>query len=213
MFILREIKEDVSFTPTSERILNHYLGREYEVVKYDSPFYNESWEDFELDHSFPELIDKKPLLSKEEFSILERDIKSNIFFIRAPERVKGQDDIQIKFQYITNLTRVYEEIKDQPILFKPQQTGEKKTTAEEVQEEFEKLSGSYVPKAIKDALGFLVSTYFVRNVPEQYDTPDYTVDDEIVNEIYDQLKETKISPEIIASLVNMYCAKYIRENY
>lgn len=96
MFILREIKEDVSFTPVSERILNHYLGREYEVVKYDSPFYNELWKDFELDHNFPELIDKKPLLSKEEFSILERDIKSNIFFIRAPERVKGQEDYSNK---------------------------------------------------------------------------------------------------------------------
>jgi len=111
---------------------------------------------------------------------------------------------------IKNLTRVYEEIKDQPVMFKPQQTGEIKTTAEEVKEYLEDAN---TEEAIKDALGFLVSTYFVRNVPEQYDTPDYTVDDEIVNEIYDQLKETKISPEIIASLVNMYCAKYIRENY
>jgi len=114
---------------------------------------------------------------------------------------------------ITNLTRVYEEIKDQPLLFKPQQTGEIKTTAEEVKEELEQHSGSYIPKAIKDALGFLVSTYFVRNVPEEYDTPDYTVDDEIVNEIYDHLKETKMSPEIIADLINMYCGKYIKENY
>ena len=111
---------------------------------------------------------------------------------------------------ITNLTRVYEEIKDLPVMFKPQQTGEIKTTAEEVKEYLEDAN---TEEAIQDALGFLVSTYFVRNVPEEYDTPDYTVDDEIVNEIYDQLKETKISPEIIASLVNMYCAKYIRENY
>jgi DnaJ-class molecular chaperone len=109
-----------------------------------------------------------------------------------------------------NLTRVYEEIKDQPVMFKPQQTGEKKTTAEEVEDYMEDAN---TEEEIKNALGLLVSTYFVRNVPEEYDTPDYTVDDEIVNEIYDQLKETKISPETIADLVNIYSGKYIRENY
>lgn len=140
------------------------------------------------------------------------DIKSNYrMLVKKYHPDVNQDPDST--ENITNLTRVYEEIKDQPVMFKPQQTGEIKTTAEEVKEELGQLSGSYVPKAIKDALGFLVSTYFVRNVPEQYDTPDYTVDDEIVNEIYDKLKETKISPEIIASLINMYCAKYIRENY
>ena len=46
-----------------------------------------------------------------------------------------------------NLTRVYEQIKDQPVIFKPQQTGEKKTTAEEVKEELDQHSGSYIPKA------------------------------------------------------------------
>ena len=96
MFILREIKEDVSFTPASERILNHYLGREYEVIKYDSHFYKELWEDHELDNCFPELIDKKSILSAEDYSILEHDIKSKIFFIRAPERVKGQEDYSNK---------------------------------------------------------------------------------------------------------------------
>ena len=140
------------------------------------------------------------------------DIKSNYrMLVKKYHPDVNQDPDST--ENITNLTRVYEEIKDQPVMFKPQQTGEIKTTAEEVKDELSQLSGSYVPKAIKDALGFLVSTYFVRNVPEEYDTPDYTVDDEIVNEIYDQLKVTKISPEIIASLVNMYCAKYIRENY
>jgi curved DNA-binding protein CbpA len=109
-----------------------------------------------------------------------------------------------------NLTRVYEEIKDQPVMFKPQQTGEKKTTAEEVEDYMEDTN---TEEEIKNALGLLVSTYFVRNVPEEYDTPDYTVDDQIVNEIYDQIKGTEISHLAIANLINMYCGKYIRENY
>jgi hypothetical protein len=111
---------------------------------------------------------------------------------------------------ITNLTRVYEEIKDQPVMFKPQQTGEKKTTAEEVEEYLEDANAE---EEIKNALGLLVSTYFVRNVPEEYDTPDYTVDDQIVNEIYSQLEGIEISHSAIANLINMYCGKYIRENY
>lgn len=96
MFILREIREDSTFTPTSERIINQYLGREYEVVKYGSPFYQELWEANELDSCFPELIDKKPTLSNEDYSLLEHNIKSKIFFIRAPERVKGQEDYSNK---------------------------------------------------------------------------------------------------------------------
>lgn len=111
---------------------------------------------------------------------------------------------------ITNLTRVYEEIKDQPVMFKPQQTGEKKTTAEEVEDYMEDTD---TEEEIKNALGLLVSTYFVRNVPEEYDTPDYTVDDQIVNEIYSQLEGIEFSHLTIANLINIYCGKYIRENY
>ena len=111
---------------------------------------------------------------------------------------------------MTNLTRVYEEIKDQPVMFKPQQTGEKKTTEDEVEDYMEDTN---TEEEIKNALGLLVSTYFVRNVPEEYDTPDYTVDDQIVNEIYDQLEGIEISHSAIANLINMYCGKYIRENY
>ena len=137
------------------------------------------------------------------------DIKSNYrMLVKKYHPDVNQDPDST--ENITNLTRVYEQIKDQPVMFKPQQTGEKKTTAEEVEEYLEDAN---TEEEIKNALGLLVSTYFVRNVPEEYDTPDYTVDDEIVNEIYDQLKETKISPETIADLVNIYCGKYIRENY
>jgi hypothetical protein len=111
---------------------------------------------------------------------------------------------------ITNLTRVYEQIKDQPVMFKPQQTGEKKTTEEEVEDYMEDTN---TEEEIKNALGLLVSTYFVRNVPEEYDTPDYTVDDQIVNEIYSQLEGIEFSHLAITNLINMYCGKYIRENY
>ena len=140
------------------------------------------------------------------------DIKSNYRMLARQYHPDVNQDPD-STENFKNLTRVYEEIKDQPVIFKQQQTGEIKTTAEEVKEELDQHSGSYIPKAIKDTLGFLVSTYFVRNVPAEYDTPDYTVDDQIVNEIYDQLKETKLSPKTIAELINMHCAKYIRENY
>jgi hypothetical protein len=137
------------------------------------------------------------------------DIKSNYrMLVKKYHPDVNQDPDST--ENITNLTRVYEQIKDQPVMFKPQQTGEKKTTAEEVEEYLEDAN---IEEEIKNALGLLVSTYFVRNVPEEYDTPDYTVDDQIVNEIYSQLEGIEISHSAIANLINMYCGKYIRENY
>jgi len=137
------------------------------------------------------------------------DIKSNYrMLVKKYHPDVNQDPDST--ENITNLTRVYEQIKDQPVMFKPQQTGEKKTTAEEVEEYLEDAN---TEEEIKNALGLLVSTYFVRNVPEEYDTPDYTVDDQIVNEIYDQLEGIEYSHSAIANLINMYCGKYIRENY
>jgi hypothetical protein len=137
------------------------------------------------------------------------DIKSNYrMLVKKYHPDVNQDPDST--ENITNLTRVYEQIKDQPVMFKPQQTGEKKTTEEEVEEYLEDAN---TEEEIKNALGLLVSTYFVRNVPEEYDTPDYIVDDQIVNEIYDQIKGIEISHLAIANLINMYCGKYIRENY
>jgi len=137
------------------------------------------------------------------------DIKSNYrMLVKKYHPDVNQDPDST--ENITNLTRVYEEIRDQPVMFKPQQTGEKKTTEEEVEDYMEDTN---TEEEIKNALGLLVSTYFVRNVPEEYDTPDYTVDDQIVNEIYDQVKGIEISHLAIANLINMYCGKYIRENY
>jgi len=137
------------------------------------------------------------------------DIKSNYrMLVKKYHPDVNQDSDST--ENITNLTRVYEQIKDQPVIFKPQQTGEKKTTEEEVEDYMEDTN---TEEEIKNSLGLLVSTYFVRNVPEEYDTPDYTVDDQIVNEIYDQIKSIEISHLAIANLINMYCGKYIRENY
>jgi len=137
------------------------------------------------------------------------DIKSNYRTLAKQYHPDVNQDLD-STENFKNLTRVYEQIKDQPVMFKPQQTGEKKTTAEEVEEYLEDAN---TEEEIKNALGLLVSTYFVRNVPEEYDTPDYTVDDQIVNEIYSQLEGIEISHSAIANLINMYCGKYIRENY
>ena len=66
---------------------------------------------------------------------------------------------------------------------------------------------------LKNDLGILVSTYFVRNVPEEYDTPDYTVDDAITEKILEQIRELDKSYDNIAYLINLYCGNYIKENY
>lgn len=137
------------------------------------------------------------------------DIKSNYKMLARKYHPDVNQDTD-STENFKNLTRVYEEVKDQPVMFKPQQTGEKKTTEEEVEDY---MKDTNTEEEIKNALGLLVSTYFVRNVPEEYDTPDYTVDDQIVNEIYDQIKGIEISHLAIANLINMYCGKYIRENY
>jgi curved DNA-binding protein CbpA len=137
------------------------------------------------------------------------DIKSNYKMLARKYHPDVNQDPD-STENFKNLTRVYEEVKDQPVMFKPQQTGEKKTTAEEVEDY---MRDTNTEEEIKNALGLLVSTYFVRNVPEEYDTPDYTVDDQIVDEIYSQLEGIEFSHLAIANLINMYCGKYIRENY
>jgi DnaJ-class molecular chaperone len=137
------------------------------------------------------------------------DIKSNYKMLARKYHPDVNQDSD-STENFKNLTKVYEKVKDQPVMFKLQQTGEKKTTAEEVEDYMEDTN---TEEEIKNALGLLVSTYFVRNVPEEYDTPDYTVDDQIVNEIYSQLEGIEFSHLTIANLINMYCGKYIRENY
>ena len=66
---------------------------------------------------------------------------------------------------------------------------------------------------LKDAVGLLLSTYFVRNVPEEYDTPDYIVDDAITEKILEQIRGLDKPYEKIAYLINLYCGKFIKENY
>ena len=134
------------------------------------------------------------------------DIKSNYRMLARKYHPDVNQDPD-STENFKNLTRVYEEVKDQPIsVYKPIQTGEKKTTSEEVKEYLEDADD------IKDAIGILVSTYFVRNVPEEYDTPDYTVDDAITEEILKQIRRFD-TYDNIANLINQYCGEYIKENY
>ena len=135
------------------------------------------------------------------------DIKSNYKMLARKYHPDVNQDPD-STENFKNLTRVYEEVKDQPIsVYKPIQAGEKETTSEEVEEYLEDADD------VKDALEILVSTYFVRNVPEEYDTPDYTVDDAITEKILEQIRELDKSYDNIAYLINLYCGKYIKENY
>ena len=132
------------------------------------------------------------------------DIKSNYKMLARKYHPDVNQDPD-STENFKNLTRVYEEVKDRTIpVYKSIQTGEKRTTSEEVRDYLEDADD------IKEAIGLLVSTYFVRNVPEEYDTPDYTVDDAITEEILDQIKGLY---DNIANLINLYCGKYIKENY
>jgi curved DNA-binding protein CbpA len=134
------------------------------------------------------------------------DIKSNYKMLARKYHPDVNQDPD-STENFKNLTRVYEEVKDRTIpVYKPIQTGEKRTTSEEVRDYLEDADD------IKEAIGLLVSTYFVRNVPEEYDTPDYTVDDAITEEILKQLGRFD-TYDNIAYLINLYCGKYIKENY
>ena len=138
------------------------------------------------------------------------DIKSNYrMLVKKYHPDVNQDPDSTK--NIINLTRVYEEVKDSTIpVYKSIQTDEKETTSEEVEEYMEDANNE---EEVRNALGLLVSTYFVRNVPEEYDTPDYTVDDAVTEKILDQIKGLEKTYDNIANLINLYCGKYIKENY
>lgn len=133
------------------------------------------------------------------------DIKSNYRMLARQYHPDVNQDPD-STENFKNLTRVYEEVREQPILFKQKQSGEKRTTSEEVKEYLEDAED------IEDAIGILVSTYFVRNVPEEYDTPDYTVDEAITEEILKQIRRFD-TYDNIANLINLYCGNYIKENY
>ncbi len=133
------------------------------------------------------------------------DIKSNYRMLARQYHPDINQDPD-STENFKNLTRVYEEVREQPILFKQNQSGEKRTTSEEVKEYLEDSDD------IKDAISLLVSTYFVRNVPEEYDTPDYTVDEAITEEILKQIRRFD-TYDNIAYLINLYCGNYIKENY
>ena len=139
-------------------------------------------------------------------AITPEDIKSNYRMLARKYHPDVNQDPD-STENFKNLTRIYEEVKDQPnSVYKTIQTGEKRTTSEEVKEYLEDADD------IKDAIGLLVSTYFVRNVPEEHDTPDYTVDEAITEEILKQIRRFD-AYDNIAQLINQYCREYIKENY
>jgi hypothetical protein len=134
------------------------------------------------------------------------DIKSNYrMLVKKYHPDVNQDPDST--ENIKNLTRVYEEVKDQPIIIRKKQTGTKLTTSDEVKEYMENSDN------VEDTVGLLVSTYFVRNVPDEYDTPDYTVDDAITYKILEQIEGLNKPYDNIAYLINLYCGNYIKENY
>ena len=138
------------------------------------------------------------------------DIKSNYRMLTKQYHPDVNQDPD-STENFKNLTRVYEEVKDSTIaVYKSIQTDEKRTTSDEVSEYMEDANNE---EEVRNALGLLVSTYFVRNVPEDYDTPDYTVDDHIVSEIMDKVKNLNKPYENIANLINLLCGKFIKENY
>ena len=134
------------------------------------------------------------------------DIKSNYRMLARKYHPDVNQDPD-STENFKNLTRVYEEVKDQSIIFTKKQTGTKLTTSDEVKEYMEDNEN------IKDILDLLVSTYFVRNVPDEYETPDYTVEDEIVEEILQQIEGLNKPYDNIAYLINQYCGEYVKENY
>ena len=135
------------------------------------------------------------------------DIKSNYRMLARKYHPDVNQDPD-STENFKNLTRVYEVVKDQPIsVYKTRQTGEKRTTSDEVKEYMENSDN------VEDTIGLLVSTYFVRNVPEEYDTPDYTVDEAITEEIMKQIEGLDKPYDNIAYLINLYCGEFIEENY
>jgi curved DNA-binding protein CbpA len=134
------------------------------------------------------------------------DIKSNYRMLARKYHPDVNQDPD-STENFKNLTRVYEVVKDQPIIFRQKQTGEKRTTSEEVKEYMENSDN------VEDTVGLLVSTYFVRNVPDEYDTPDYKIDDAITYKILEQIEGLNKPYDNIAYLINLYCGNYIKENY
>jgi DnaJ-class molecular chaperone len=77
------------------------------------------------------------------------DIKSNYKMLARKYHPDVNQDSD-STENFKNLTKVYEKVKDQPVMFKLQQTGEKKTTAEEVEDYMEDTN---TEEEIKNALG------------------------------------------------------------
>ena len=105
-----------------------------------------------------------------------------------------------------NLTRVYEEIRDQPLYTTNEIRNE--ATEDSVRDNIE-LQDNFLnidEEALKMGLVLAVETYFNNNVPEMYDTPGF--------DVYENIKDINPTPyKTIANLINSIAGKYIKENY
>jgi hypothetical protein len=121
------------------------------------------------------------------------DIKSNYrMLIKKYHPDVNQDSDST--ENMTNLTRVYEEIKDQPLYTTNEIRNE--ATEDSVRDDIE-LQDNFLntdEEALKMGLVLAVETYFNNNVPEMYDTPGFDVYENITEIIFENTKNINPTP-------------------
>ena len=141
------------------------------------------------------------------------DIKSNYRMLARQYHPDVNQDPD-STENFKNLTRVYEEIRDQPLYTTNEIRNE--ATEDSVRDNIE-LQDSFLntdEEALKMGLVLAVETYFNNNVPEMYDTPGFDVYENITEIIYENTKDINPTPyKTIANLINSIAGKYIKENY
>ena len=121
------------------------------------------------------------------------DIKSNYrMLIKKYHPDVNQDSDST--ENMTNLTRVYEEIKDQPLYTTNEIRNE--ATEDSVRDDIE-LQDNFLntdEEALKMGIVQSVETYFNNNVPEMYDTPGFDVYENITEIIFENTKNINPTP-------------------
>jgi hypothetical protein len=141
------------------------------------------------------------------------DIKSNYRMLARQYHPDVNQDPD-STENFKNLTRVYEEIRDQPLYTTNEIRNE--ATEDSVRDNIE-LQDNFLntdEEALKMGLILAVETYFNNNVPEMYDTPGFDVYENITEIIYQNIKDINPTPyKPLANLINSIAGKYIKENY
>ena len=141
------------------------------------------------------------------------DIKSNYrMLVKKYHPDVNQDPDST--ENLKNLTRVYEEVREQPLYTTNEIRNE--TTEDSVRDDIE-LQDNFLntdEEALKMGIVQSVETYFNNNVPEMYDTPGFDVYENITEIIFENTKNINPTPyKTISNLINSIAGKYIRENY